>query len=436
MNVRYLLQTKIEMFTSNLPISEEMLADGRFRKFTLELDELLRKDPNYTARKLRRIFDSAARGERILRFEGRYVISSFVPPVPSKAFLTFVRGGIEKERLYTELAYVRRSAPLSVHLCITNSCTYNCEHCGATLPENHAELTKAEWIKVIRELQELGLAYIVFSGGEPLMRDDMEEIIGAVDDRSTTLLFTNGRDLTPERALSLKRSGLFILAVSLDSPCPDEHNRIRRNSKAFSHALTAIRNASQAGLYTLVSAVVFKKDLNKENLVTLFKLAKRHGAHEVRIHQPIPRGRLTAPQEAEQIFYTKDDITRLYKIQFAANQTVDGFPKVSSFPYTEGPCKFGCGAGILHSYISSTGDLWPCDFVPLSFGNVLKEGVKQTYSRMMPEAGIPKTYCWARAIAKKLKAKELPLRTEESIELCRACQSRSYPRFFKDLQSR
>jgi len=54
----------------------------------------------------------------------------------------------------------------------------------------------------------------------------------------------------------------------------------------------------------------------------------------------------------------------------------------------------------------------------------------------MPEAGIPKTYCWARAIAKKLKAKELPLRTEESIELCRACQSRSYPRFFKDLQSR
>jgi MoaA/NifB/PqqE/SkfB family radical SAM enzyme len=424
------------MFTSNIPISKEMLADERFRKFSLELDELLRKDTNYTARKLKRIFDSAARGERILRFEDRYVISSFVPPVPSRAFLTFVRGGIENERLYTDLAYARRSAPLSVHLCITTRCTYNCEHCGATLPNEQAELTKAEWIKVIQELQDLGIAYIVFSGGEPLLRNDMEEIISSIDDRSVTLLFTNGRGLTLERALSLKQSGLFFLAVSLDSAYAEEQNRIRRDPNAFSHALAAIRNASQAGLYTLVSAVVFKRDLNKENLVKLFKLAKENGAYEVRIHQPIPRGQLTDPQEAEQIFYTKDDITRLYKIQFATNQTMDGFPKVSSFPYTEGPCKFGCGAGILHSYISSTGDLWPCDFVPLSFGNVLKEGVKQTYSRMMSEAGIPKTYCWARAIAKKLKAKELPLRTEESIELCRACQSRSYPRFFRDLQSR
>jgi MoaA/NifB/PqqE/SkfB family radical SAM enzyme len=424
-----------EMLPSNLPIFRELLADRRLHEFSLELRALLRSDPQYTPRKQRKVLEVAAKGERILRFEDRYVISSFVPPVPSRAFLSFVTGGLDRERLFTDLAYARRLAPLSAHLCVTSRCSYGCEHCGATYPDGGVELTKDEWIGVIRDLQELGIAYIVFSGGEPLMRDDLEEMIRAVDDRSVTLLFTNGRALTRERARSLKESGLFIAAVSLDSPNPAEHNRVRRHPQAFSHALAAIRNASQAGLYTLVSAVIFRRNLNKENLFRLFGLAKEHGAHEVRIHQPIPRGQLADTEDANQIFYTQQDIVALNRIQFAANRKKNGLPKVSSFPYTEGPHKFGCGAGVLHSYLSATGDLWPCDFVPLSFGNVLKEGVREVFTRMMRVAGVPKTYCWAKSLATRLKGKALPLTTEESVELCRNCRSRSYPRFFRELQA-
>lgn len=423
------------MLPSNLVVLNEMFADRRCREFLDELDEVFRKDPSYTARKGRRILEGAARGERIVRFEDCYVINSSVPPVPSKAFLTFVTGGMAEHSLFTDLAFSRRSAPLSVHLCMTARCCYRCEHCGATYTDGRAEPTTAEWIRVIQELQALGVAYIGFSGGEPLLRADMEEIIGAVDQRSTTLLFTNGRSLTPERALSLKRSGLLILAVSLDSPKPEEHNRIRRSADAFAHALAAIRNASRAGLYTLVSAVVYKRDLTKENLHRLFELAKEHGAHEVRIHQPMPRGELTDSREAEQIFYTAEDIARLNRIQFAANRTKNSFPKVTSLAYTEGPCKFGCGAGVLHSYVSVTGELWPCDFVPLSLGNVFREDLKSLYARMMGAAGIPKRACWARSLAGQLRARQLPLDTEESLGLCRDCRSRSYPKFFRDLQS-
>jgi MoaA/NifB/PqqE/SkfB family radical SAM enzyme len=423
------------MFPSNLPILGEMLSDRRYRAFVVELDEMFRGDPTYSARKQKRILESAARGEKILRFEDRYVVSSFFPPMPSRAFKTFVTGGIDNDNLYRDLAYARRSAPLTVHLCITTRCPYRCEHCGATYHGQRCELTRDEWIRVIRDLQDLGVAYIVFSGGEPLVRDDMEEIVRAVDDRSTTLLFTNGRQLTLERARSLKQSGLFILAVSLDSPDPEQHNRMRRNPKAFSYALSAIRNASRAGLYTLVSAVVYRRHLNKQNLFRLFRLGKENGAHEVRIHEPLPRGELTDPGEAAQIFYTKEDVARLYRIQFAANQSASGLPKVSSFPYTEGPCKFGCGAGVLHSYISATGDLWPCDFVPLSFGNVLKEGLREVYGRMLAAGLTPNTFCMAKAIAGKLKGKQLPLSPDESAELCRAYRSQSYPRFFKDLQA-
>lgn len=423
------------MLPSNLPIVREMLASRPYREFLFELDDVFRSDPNYTPRRGRRILESAARGERIIRFEDRWVVSSFVPPVPSPAFKQFVCGGVDPERLYSDLAYARRSAPLSVHLCITMRCPYRCEHCGATYVDGRDELTGRQWVDVIGQLQDLGVANIVFSGGEPLVRSDIEEIIASIDQRSSTLLFTNGCQLTLERAHRLKEAGLFILAVSLDSPHPEEHNRIRRNKQAFSHAIDAIRNASRAGLYTLISSVVYRRNLTQANLHKLFELGKEHGAHEVRIHQPIPRGELSDPAEAAEIFHTKEDIARLNRIQFAVNRsTQNGMPKVSSFPYTEGPCKFGCGAGVLHSYITATGDLWPCDFIPCRFGNVVEQDVKSVYGRMMAVSGVPKNFCMARKLAGAFQGKSLPLELEESCQLCQGCHSRSYPRFFKDLQ--
>ena len=424
------------MFPSNLPILQQMLGDARYVEFAAEMDELFRGDPQYTPRKLRTLLDGAARGERIVPFEGRYVINSSVPPIPSRAFLTFLAGGVDRQRLFSDLAYARRSAPLSAHLCITSRCSYRCRHCGWTVLDRDAELKTNQWVGVIRDLQDSGAAFLVFSGGEPLLREDIEEIVAAVDERSTTLLFTNGRALTLQRARALKESGLFILAVSLDSPDPEEHNRIRQHPRAFDHALAAIRNAAAAGLYTLVSSVVFSRHLRKEYLFRLFRLAREHGAHEVRIHQPIPRGELSDPQGVEGVFYTPQDITRLYRIQFAANQTREGLPKVSSLPYTEGPRKFGCGAGVLHSYISATGDLWPCDFVPLRIGNVVREDLREVYGRMLAASGVPKNHCWARTLAGQLHGEKVPLGSEESIALCRSCRSRFYPAFFRDLQAR
>jgi MoaA/NifB/PqqE/SkfB family radical SAM enzyme len=109
-------------------------------------------------------------------------------------------------------------------------------------------------------------------------------------------------------------------------------------------------------------------------------------------------------------------------------------PKVSSFPYTEGPCKFGCGAGVLHSYITATGDLWPCDFIPCRFGNVVDEGLKEVYGRMMAVAGTPKNHCVACTMAGQFQGKSLPLDLKQSQQFCQSCHSRAYPQFFKDLQ--
>jgi MoaA/NifB/PqqE/SkfB family radical SAM enzyme len=422
------------MLDINHPIMEEMRSDERYFRFVVQLGQLLRKDPEFSARELTKIFDAAARGERVVKFKDQYVVSSWVPPIPSEAFLTFIRGGLSEETLFSDLAHGRRSAPLSAHLCITARCMYRCDHCGATTPDRNAELTKDQWIRVMAQLQDLGVAFIGISGGEPLLRDDLEEIIASIDDRSTTLMFTNGYGYTLERARSIKEAGLFYSAISLDSPYPEEHNRVRRNSKAFDRAMVAIHNSLEAELYTMISTVVFRRDLTEQRLDDLYRLATKNGVHEVRIHQPIPRGELAEPEMADQVFWKTEDVDRWLDMQEAANQAHDGL-KVSSFPYTEGPRKFGCNAGLLHLYISASGDVWPCDFIPLTFGNVVQEDVKDIYRRLQAETGITRQRCWAKRVAARLLGRELPLGPDDSTEFCQGCDMQpSFGDFFKTLQ--
>jgi MoaA/NifB/PqqE/SkfB family radical SAM enzyme len=418
----------------NFSITEAMRSDERYFRFVMQLIDLLRDDPEFNPRALPKIFDGAARGERVLEFQDQYVVNSWVPPIPSEAFLTFIRGGLSKETLFSDLAYTRRSAPLSAHLCITARCMYRCAHCGATTPDRRAELTKQQWIGVMAQLQDLGVAYIGISGGEPLLRDDLEEILASIDQRSTTLMFTNGYGYTLPRARAIKDAGLFYSAISLDSPYPEEHNAVRRHAEAFDRAIAAIHNSREAGLYTMISSVVFRRDLTGPRLDDLYQLAKEHGVYEVRVHQPIPRGALTDSETAEQIVWKTEDVDRWFDMQEAANQADHGL-KVSSFPYTEGPRKFGCNAGRLHLYISATGDVWPCDFIPMTFGNVLEEDIGAIYRRMQAAMGIPRRRCWAKPVAGKLVGRALPLCPEESTEFCGGCRTEPrYGDFFGSLQ--
>lgn len=416
-------------------IKEHIRSDDGLYAFARQLFELLRKDPRFSAAELMNIFTAAARGERVVKFNDQYVVNSWVPPIPSRAFETFIRGGLSEETFFSDLAFGRRSAPLSAHLCVTSRCMYHCEHCGATTPDRSTELTREQWIGVIAELQDLGVAYIGISGGEPLLRTDLEEIVASVDDRSTTLMFTNGYGYTLPRARAMKEAGLFYSAISLDSPYHDEQNRIRRHPQAFARAIEAIHNSLDAGLYTMISTVVLRRNLSQETLDALCQLAREHGVHEVRIHQPIPRGELSNPELADQIVWRKEDVDRWLDMQEAANEADHGV-KVSSFPYSEGPRKFGCNAGLLHLYVSATGDVWPCDFLPLTFGNALQENIGDIYRRLQREAGLTRRNCWAKPAATRLAGRPLPLCPDDSSEFCQACGMQpEYGDFFKSLQN-
>lgn len=92
--------------------------------------------------------------------------------------------------------------------------------------------------------------------------------------------------------------------------------------------------------------------------------------------------------------------------------------KISCDPYTEGISKFGCGAGLFHSYIDSNGDLYPCDFLPLSFGNSVKETLPEIWLKMRDKILESRVYsknfsadnhCLAQKFNKFNSLKKLPI---------------------------
>jgi len=395
-----------------------------------------KEDQNFNLIKYIKLMMSMLKGEKIISFEDKYIISPFLPPFPSKAFDANIRAVENPNQPFTQQIYAKRSAPISIYLALTHKCPNNCVYCSAKNNLNKEDLTTKQWMDTIQEIQEMGTPIIGLTGGEPMVREDLFDIIGAIDDRSASTLFTSGYNLTLEKAKELKSKGLFSIGISLDSYQKDKHNKNRNSDMAFDQALLAIGNARKAGLYTIVQTVVLKDDIKEGELLKLFQLAGETGAHEVKILEPILSGKLLTKEALKNIFYSPQDREKLIKIQHRANK-IHNLPKITSFAYTESEAKYGCGAGTQHSYISAAGDLYPCDFVPMSFGSVKEKSIQKLWKQMNDLMGIPRIGCFAQKINHQVYEKaqgELPLSMEESIEICKSHISGKFPKYYRDLQ--
>lgn len=423
------------MSINNLRIMTKMAIDKNVLKSLLQIYNILKEDKQFTLLKYIKMMNGILKGEKIVKHQDKYILSTFFPPFPSKSFIQNILAVDEPINIFTKQMYAERTAPISMYLCITNKCPNNCLYCSAKNRAAEKELTKEEWIKVIGELQDMSVPIIGITGGEPLIREDIFDIIRAIDSRSTSILFTSGFNLSYEKAKKLKDSGLFGIGISLDSYDKEKHNKNRNSENAFDYALEALINANKSGLYTMAQTVILKENIDEEKLFRLFKLAKDNGAHEVKILEPILSGNLLTEKQLNNVFYSESDREKLIRIQHKANKR-SALPKITTFAYTESEAKFGCGAGNQHSYISDSGELYPCDFVPMSFGNVKEESIKSLWIEMKNYIGKPKIGCFAQMVNKEVfKQSEgmLPLNKEKAISICNKNKSDKYPKYYRDL---
>ena len=393
-----------------------------------EIFQQLYQRPPFTklAPTLAEFFQSYLRHEKAIRFGDQTVINTHFPPVPSPALDQLVNnfnalGDAATRRLY------------SVTLAVTNRCLFQCWHCY-NAGRSQVDLSVEQLRPTITRLQDLGAVMVTLTGGEPLLRPDLEEIVGAFDSRSCLILGTTGAGLTVARAQRLKEKGLFGVGISLDSQVEAEHDEGRGKTGAFRIALRALETAGEAGLYPYVVSVATRKFLEPARFHAFLRFVADQGALEVHLLEPCATGKLSGHFEE---CLTPEERRKLatYQREIAARADL---PILSSLTYLESAKAFGCGAGLTHLYIDGSGEVCPCNLVPLSFGNIRTDSLDQILAEMSHHFRQPRTGCVGKQMAHHLSGVPQPTPPRISRELCRRVLRKNHPtpRFFQLLQRR
>jgi len=273
--------------------------------------------------------------------------------------------------------------PTTCTLQVTYRCQLDCRHCSAArfTAQDREELTTAEWIDVVHQAVDLGVYNIVFTGGEPLLRPDIFELIASVDaERANAVMFSNGLLLTRERVERLRDAGLFSVMVSIDDCRPEVHDEYRRVPGGFAKTCEGIGRALDAGLLVGISTYAGPEDVREGRAEKMIELARDLGVHEITIFDTVPTGKLL-PLQQDQLL-SEEDKARLVELERTYNAR-EGYPHVITQAFINGPQGAGCFAGYIQFYMTAYGDVNPCDFTPLTFGNIRDESLESIWERML-----------------------------------------------------
>jgi len=346
---------------------------------------------------------------KVVPWGDQFVMGTHAPPFPGPAFDRFMNGlipdGSDDGPTVTTTA-----------LAITNRCPLTCWHCyNAGRPQ--IDLPLEDLKHIVAQFQDIGAASIVLTGGEPLIRPDLEDLCAAIDEDSVILLNTAGTGMDAARARSLKDAGVWSVGVSLDSISPDEHNRLRGSPAAFDNAVAAIGHVRDAGMYPYVIGVMRDGFLEEERFVNYLLKAQEFGAREVHLLDPAPSGRLVGRDVPEP---TDDLRARQFAYQRMAAEHED-WPILSFASLFESQEWFGCAAGRGFIYVDGAGNVCPCYVAPISFGNALEEPLAEIIERVVDHVGHPRSRCLSHVLKDDITAAAsagLPLGPATSCAIC------------------
>jgi SAM-dependent methyltransferase len=159
------------------------------------------------------------------------------------------------------------------------------------------------------------------------------------------------------------------------------------------------------------------------------QLARDLGALEVHLLEPCPTGRIAGRTD---LALTAAERGQIIAYQHAVAER-DDLPILSTFTYLEGPDAFGCGAGLTHIYIDGSGELCPCNLVPLSFGNIQTEPLDALLQRMHQHFRRPRPACVGRILASHVPGGAVPTSPDVSCAVCERHLPKEHelPEFFR-----
>lgn len=175
----------------------------------------------------------------------------------------------------------------------TNKCNLKCEHCYQDAADcDSRELTTVEGKAMIEQIARAGFKIMIFSGGEPLMRDDIFELVAHAAAQGLRPVFgSNGTLITDEVARKLKEAGACSMGISIDSLDAAKHDAFRGVEGAHADTLAGIEACKRAGLDFQIHTTVV--NWNRDEICDITDFAQSIGAvnHSIFFLIPVGRGK-------------------------------------------------------------------------------------------------------------------------------------------------
>lgn len=291
----------------------------------------------------------------------------------------------------------------------TAACNLACVHCrrlDVSRQMSQEDLTTEQAGQMIRSLPEVGRPILVFSGGEPLMRPDvfeLAELAGKVD--LPTALATNGTVLNDVVARRIVDAGFRRVSMSFDGPDARTHDQFRGIDGAFESSIRGFNELRSLGMSMQINTTIARHNYKK--LDQMYQLALDLGADALHIFMLVPVGCgmqlseqiMLKPDEYEQALNWVYDRSQEDRIHLKATCAPHYFriarqrAKAEGKPMPKAPghggghpgghpgdsasgggtmsaMTKGCLAGTAVCFVSHTGEVFPCGYLPVTSGNV------------------------------------------------------------------
>jgi radical SAM protein with 4Fe4S-binding SPASM domain len=245
---------------------------------------------------------------------------------------------------------------------ITSWCNLTCPHCySAAARRPHNEMGTEECKEVIDSMQEIGVSFIGWTGGEPLLREDLEELIEYARRKGIkSNITTNAILLDSKRAKSLVKAGNRAIQISLDGSTPEKNAVMRRaTEEEFYRIIEAMRICRSLNIRVYLAMLLGQENL--DDGPEMIKLAKREGISSIRFCGYTPIGRGKGDKIKQRLCFSErlPELLRFVEKVQADNSIITEFdtgfgPAPPEYTFHK------CIAGVETFYLKGNGDIYPC----------------------------------------------------------------------------
>ncbi|ACV69239.1 heme b synthase [Desulfohalobium retbaense] len=272
---------------------------------------------------------------------------------------------------------------------VTRSCNLACKHCRAEahLDPYPGELTTGEAKNLIDTFPQTGSPIIIFTGGEPLLRPDLFDLVRHAKSKDLRCVMApNGTLITPDNAREMAESGIERVSISIDGPDSASHDAFRGTPGAFDQAMQGIDYLKAAGIPFQINTTVTRNNMGQ--FKDIFQLAQRLGAVAWHIFLLVPTGRaadlkeeIITAAEYESVLNWFYDFRKTTDMQLKATcaphyhrilrqRAKEEGVEVTFENFGLDAVSRGCLGGIGFCFISHTGQVQPCGYLDLDCGQV------------------------------------------------------------------